>query len=149
METIKYTAAGAKRFYKVRLDQLKTQDNKNDQDARTGLIQGEDGFQAAYVEQQDSFAFVARQGQKLEWGVYTPDGPVQAGNLDPKGESTMESNIRASGLSSGRHSDYEEVSGYAVNDERTQKFAARKSAVFNAALDEAFVAGQLSPELLK
>lgn len=148
MNTVKFTAAGAKRFYAVKLDQLKKQDNVKDSDSRPGLLQS-DGFQAAYLESDDSFAYVSRQGSKLDYGVYTPDGPVQAGTIDPQGESFLESNLRASGVSSGRHSDYEEVTGYTVADDRTKVFAERMGSTFSAALDEAFTTGQLSANLLK
>jgi hypothetical protein len=149
MESVTYTAAGCKRFYAVKLDQLKARDNQQDGDSRPGLIHGEDGFQAAYVTQDEAFAFVTRLGSRLEFGVYTPGGPVQAGTLDPNGESTLESNLRASGLSSGRHSDYTEVTGYSVSDDNTRQFAERTSAGFSVALDEAFVSGHLSQNLLK
>lgn len=149
MDTIKFNAAGVKRYYALKLDLLKAKDNVADSDPRQGVIAGQDGFRAAYLETKDSFGFVSQQGSKLEYAIYTPDGAIQAGTIDPNGETFIESNLRASGLSSGRISDYDEVSGYYVNDDRTKMFAERKRAEFSAALDQAFLTGHLSENVLR
>jgi len=148
MEISKQSAASVQRSYAQKLDQLKARDNVQDTDERPGVI-AQDGFRAAYVEHKESFAFVTQQGSKLEYAVFTPDGPVQSGSIDANGESYLEQNIATSGLTSGHQSDYDEVAGYKVADERTRGFAQRKEAEFSAALDQAFKTGKLSKKFFE
>ncbi|MBX3171429.1 MAG: hypothetical protein KF760_28735 [Candidatus Eremiobacteraeota bacterium] len=146
---IKYNAAGVQRYYALKLDLLKAKDNvEADQDQRAGVI-SQDGFRAAYLEKDDSFAFVSQQGSRLEYAVFTPKGSIQAGTIDPQGESFLESNLYSSGISSGRMTDYDEVIGSKVEDDRDKAFAERKQAQFSAALEEAFLIGHLPESVLR
>lgn len=144
MNVTKSEASEVRSRYQARLSELKSEDNNLfDADVRSGAVRAE-GFQAAFVEQGDSFAYVARQGKTLEYAVFTPDDEVKGGRLTEAGGS-FERNTLASGLTSGHQSDYTEVKSTPVEPSQTAGF----ERVIGGLLDQALAGDGLIFETIR